>query len=92
MPLRIAPRRAPIQTAPPPSRGRTTAVSEALLGCASVGAVSAAVGDLLLALAAPTPAPVEQALARTLALGHTSGADAALGVLLGARLELGLPV
>jgi Protein of unknown function (DUF2877) len=72
------------------ARGQTTAVSEALLGCASVGAVSETLGDLLRALAAPTAAPLEQALTRTLALGHTSGADAALGVLLGARLQLGL--
>jgi hypothetical protein len=72
------------------ARSRTTALSEALLRQASVGAVSETLGDLLRALAAPTPAAVERALARTLALGHTSGADAALGVLLGARLALGL--
>jgi hypothetical protein len=72
------------------ARGRTTALSEALLAYASVGMVGESVGALLRALGAASVAPLERALGRTLALGHTSGADAALGVLLGTRLELGL--
>jgi hypothetical protein len=73
------------------ARGRTTAVSEALLRCATIGAVAASVGALLQALGAPEPAPLERALGRVLALGHTSGGDTALGILLGARLALAPP-
>jgi hypothetical protein len=72
------------------ARGRTTAVSEALLAYASIGMVGESVGALLRALGAPSAAPLGRALGRTLALGHTSGADIALGVLLGARLELSM--
>ena len=70
------------------ARGRTTAVSEALLGCATIGAVGETAGRLLLSLGAADPAPLQQALSDLLRLGHTSGGDTALGILLGARLAL----
>jgi hypothetical protein len=70
------------------AHGRTTAVSEALLGCATIGAVGETAGRLLLSLGAAEPAPLQQALGDLLRLGHTSGGDTALGVLLGARLVL----
>ncbi|HEY7067798.1 MAG TPA: DUF2877 domain-containing protein [Chloroflexota bacterium] len=70
------------------ARGQTTPVSEALLACAATGAVGESAGTLLRALVAPDASRLAGALARTLALGHTSGADVALGILLGARLHL----
>ncbi|HLH24581.1 MAG TPA: DUF2877 domain-containing protein [Chloroflexota bacterium] len=70
------------------ARGQTTPVSEALLACAATGAVGESAGTLLQALVAPDASRLAGALARTLALGHTSGADVALGILLGARLHL----
>jgi hypothetical protein len=70
------------------ARGRTTTVSEALLACASIGAVSETVGAVLRALGSSHPAPLDTALDRLFALGHSSGGDTALGILLGARLHL----
>jgi hypothetical protein len=69
--------------------GRTTVIGQALLDCAAVGEVGEAVGALLKAVAARSSV-LQPALERVLAIGHTSGADTALGALHGARLALAL--
>jgi len=69
-----------------PWRGRTTAVSAALLAQAARGAVAEPAAATLRALAGrQKPAT---ALDQLVAAGHTSGHDLAVGLLLGARLAL----
>lgn len=72
------------------AQGRTTIVGEALLRHAAVGQVGDAVGALLRALGAQDSSSLQSALERTLRIGHTSGADTALGILHSARLQLTL--
>ncbi|MFC0039382.1 DUF2877 domain-containing protein [Actinomadura rayongensis] len=69
---------------------RTTSLSATLLHCAARGETSAEVGALLRGVAGREP-PVP-ALRRLLAVGHTSGADLAQGVVAGARAALALAV
>lgn len=66
--------------------GRTTDLSAALLGHAARGDGCAQAVELINAVAGNSP--VGPALARLLAVGHTSGADLGLGVLAGARAVL----
>ncbi len=69
------------------ARGRTTALSVTLLGLAARGHVSTEVAGVLSAVA--RGAALEPAVHALLRLGHTSGADAAGGVLIGALAALG---
>lgn len=62
---------------------RTTALSAALLACATRGQVALPVAALLLAVTGR--GPIEPALDALLRVGHTSGRDLATGVLIGLR-------
>lgn len=68
------------------ARGRTTDLSAALLGHAARGDGCPQAVELIEAVAGN--GPVGLALARLLAVGHTSGADLGLGVLAGAQAVL----
>ncbi|MGH3400133.1 MAG: DUF2877 domain-containing protein, partial [Streptosporangiaceae bacterium] len=70
------------------ARERTTPVSAALLHCAARGQGSAEVGRVLRALGGLEPAAA--AVARLLAIGHTSGADLAWGLSAGGQAVLAL--
>ncbi len=65
------------------ARSRTTTLAAALLGCAAHGQVSLQVADVLRGLTGEQP--LAPAVARLLSVGHTSGADLAHGLLVGAR-------
>lgn len=67
---------------------RTTSVSATLLHCAARGQAAAEVATLLRAFAGQEAAA--PAMARLLAVGHTSGADLAWGLAAGCRASLGL--
>lgn len=73
------------------ARTRTTTLAATLLGCAARGECSVEMAAVLHAVAGTEP--VEPALARLLATGHTSGADLAWGLLTGctAALRRGVP-
>jgi len=71
------------------ARDRTTPVSAALLHCAARGQGSPEVAGVLRALGGLEPAPA--AVARLLAVGHTSGADLAWGLSAGCQAVLALP-
>lgn len=67
---------------------RTTSLAASLLHCAARGQASGEVGAVLRAVAGHEPPYT--AVQRLLALGHTSGADLAWGVLAGCRAALAL--
>lgn len=71
------------------ARDRTTPVSAALLACAARGQAAAEVVNVLRALEGREPAG--PAVARLLAVGHTSGADLAWGLAAGCAAVLALP-
>lgn len=71
------------------ARDRTTPVSAALLHYAARGQGSVEVAGVLRALGGLEPAPA--AVARLLAVGHTSGADLAWGLSAGCQAVLALP-
>jgi hypothetical protein len=63
---------------------RTNAVSRVYLQAAAAGEVSEKLTNLALRIArGDAPAPVEEAAASAIAVGHTSGADGTLGLLAG---------
>ncbi|MQY02379.1 oxamate carbamoyltransferase subunit AllH family protein [Actinomadura macrotermitis] len=67
---------------------RTTALAATLLHCAAAGCAGAEVAAVLRGVAGHEP--VVPAVRRLLAVGHTSGADLAAGVLAGCRAVLAL--
>ncbi|TDD76546.1 DUF2877 domain-containing protein [Actinomadura rubrisoli] len=67
---------------------RTTALAATLLHCAASGGAGAEVAAVLSGVAGHEP--VAPAVRRLLAVGHTSGADLAWGVLAGCRAALAL--
>ncbi|WP_230420650.1 oxamate carbamoyltransferase subunit AllH family protein [Actinomadura soli] len=72
---------------------RTTALAATLLHCAAAGGAGADVAAVLRCVAGHEPADATatgQAVRRLLAVGHTSGADLAHGVLAGCRAALAL--
>jgi len=70
--------------------GRTTLLSQQLLGHAAVGEVNETVEDLLEAIFAGKLSEVRTAAGEVLAMGETSGVDTMVGILLG--LHLGLKI
>jgi hypothetical protein len=74
-----------------PARGRTTLLSAALLGHALAGWAAGPVVRAVASLQSGSdPAALSPAVRGLLALGHSSGADSATGIVLGARLVLAL--
>jgi hypothetical protein len=67
---------------------RTTALAATLLHCAAAGGACAEVASVLRCVA--DGEPPDAAVRRLLAVGHTSGADLAHGVLAGCRAVLSL--
>ncbi|MDI6820458.1 MAG: DUF2877 domain-containing protein [Candidatus Hodarchaeaceae archaeon] len=68
--------------------GRTTLLSQQLLGHATAGEVNETVEGLLETILAGKPSEVRAATEEVLAMGETSGVDTMVGILLGSRLGL----
>lgn len=68
--------------------GRTTLLSQQLLGHATAGEVNETVEGLLEAILAGKPSEVLAAAEEVLAMGETSGVDTMVGILLGSGLGL----
>jgi hypothetical protein len=68
--------------------GRTTFLSQKLLEYAALGEATEPVHNVIETIASGTQEEVEEAAVKLLAVGHCSGTDTLLGILLGSRVGI----